>query len=74
MNTFFKASFGAIKEWILGVFSLNGFINGGWLIAGVALLLFGFPLFGGASLGIFGEKNRKALVELYKKVKGNITN
>jgi len=72
MNTFFKASYGAIKEWILGVFSLNGFINGGWLIGGVALILFGFPLFGGFSLGIFVEKNRKTLIKLYKKVKENI--
>ena len=72
MDTFFKASFGAIKEWILGIFSISGFINGGWLIAGVIFLLFGFPLFGGLSLGIFIEKNRKALVELYKKIKTNI--
>lgn len=72
MDTFIKASFGAIKKWLLGVFSLNGFINGGWLIAGAVLLLFGFPLFAGASLGIFVEKNRKALVTLYKKVRSEI--
>lgn len=72
METFFKTSFEAIKKWILGVFSANGFINAGWLAAGVALLVFGFPLFGGISLGIFGEKNRKQLVELYKKVKSQI--
>ena len=69
MDTFIKASFDAIKKWVLGVFSLNGFINGGWLLAGVILIVIGFPLFGGVSLGIFAEKNRTALVKLYKEVK-----
>ena len=74
METFIKTSYEAIKTWILEVFTLNGFINGGWLIGAVFLWFFGYPLFSGLSLGIFAEKNRRQLVILYKKIKGNIIN
>lgn len=68
--TWFKNTLSVVKQWI----KERGLKNVGWIIAFIATFLFFksesiFYAFGFVALGIFIEKNRKALVEIYKNIK-----
>lgn len=71
--TWLSTALETVKEWI----KTRGLKNVGWLVAFVvSYLLFKevviFYAFGFVALGIFIEKNRKALVEIFKELKGKL--
>ena len=60
-----------VKEWV----KTRGLVNVGWAIAFIFIFFKTTSIyyaFGWIALGIFIEKNRKALIEIYKEIKENI--